>query len=151
MMDKPLIEVDTLVEADPKDVWNVLTQEKSAMFMGADVDTDWREGSPISFTGEFNGKPFKDHGEIREIDEPRTLAFTHFSPSSGKPDAPENYNLVRVTLAPEGDRTRTTLSQTPMGNGPAPNDETRAAFEKNWRAMLDGLKTAAEEATSANA
>ena len=150
-MDTPLIEVDTLIEAEPDSVWDVLTRPKSAMFMGADVDTDWKQGSPISFTGEFNGKPFSDHGEIREIDQPSSLAFTHFSPSSGKPDAPENYNLVRVTLAPEGRATRTSLSQTPMGSDSAPNEETRAAFEKNWRMMLDGLKAAAEESAPADA
>ena len=49
-MDKPLIEADTIVNADTQQVWRALTAGKSAMFMGADVDTDWQEGSPISFT-----------------------------------------------------------------------------------------------------
>lgn len=144
-MDKPLVEVTTMISADPDTVWAALTQAKSPMFMGADVDTDWKAGSPISFSGEFNGKPFKDHGEIREIDRPKTLAFTHFSPSSGKPDSPENYNLVRVELTPDGPSTRATLSQSPMGDGPPPDEATKAQFEKNWRAMLDGLKSAAEQ------
>ena len=39
-MSEPLITVDTMVDADPAAVWDTLTQKKSAMFMGAGVDTD---------------------------------------------------------------------------------------------------------------
>jgi uncharacterized protein YndB with AHSA1/START domain len=150
-MRRPLVEVDTLIDADPATVWHVMTRESSAMFMGARVRSDWKAGSPITFKGELTGKTFEDHGEIRAIEQERQLAFTHFSPRSGKPDRPENYNFVRFVLEPEGDRTRVTLTQTPEGDGPAPNDETRAEFEKNWRLMLDGLKKAAEERVSERA
>jgi uncharacterized protein YndB with AHSA1/START domain len=144
-MDKPLIEVEADIHAGAKTVWDVLTAKKSAMFMGAEVDTDWREGSPISFTGEFNGKPFKDHGEIRSVERERRLAFTHYSPTSGKPDVPESYNLVDVRLDPQGDdRTNVRLTQTPQG-GERPDDETVRKFEDNWRAMLGSLQTAAEQ------
>jgi len=144
-MDKPLVEVEAEVRADVDSVWDVLTRDTSAMFMGAEVDTDWREGSPISFSGEFNGKPYKDHGEIRTVEKNRRLAFTHYSPTSGKPDVPESYNLVDVELEPEGDdRTRVRLSQTPMG-GDRPDEQTVEKFKQNWKMMLDGLKKAAEQ------
>lgn len=143
-MQKPLIEVDTTVNAQAKQVWRTLTASKSAMFMGAAVDTDWREGSPISFTGEFKGKPYRDHGEIRTLDEGRELAFTHFSPLSGKADSEENYHLVDVRLSPDGDKTRVSVSQTPLGED-QPDEKTVAEYRKNWAAMLDGLKQAAEE------
>ena len=143
-MTNPLIEVDTMIEADAAAVWETLTQKKSAMFMGANVETDWREGSPIRFSGEFNGKPFRDHGEIRAAEPQRHLAFTHFSGISGKPDVPENYNLVDIRLEPQGERTKATLSQTPQGDE-RPDEETAAQFRKNWAAMLGALKKAAEE------
>ena len=143
-MDKPLIEADTIVNADTQQVWRALTASKSAMFMGADVDTDWQEGSPISFTGEFNGKPYRDHGEIRKVETGRELAFTHFSPLSGKADAEENYNLVDVRLSPDGDNTRVSVSQTPLGRD-KPDEQTIAEYRRNWDVMLDGLKQAAEE------
>lgn len=147
-MDKPLVEVETLVEADASAVWDALTARKSAMFMGADVETDWGVGSPIGFTGEFEGKAFKDHGEIREFEERRRLAFTHYSPTSGKPDVPDSYNLVDVRLEPLGERTRVKLSQTPMG-GERPDEKMVDAFRRNWEVMLGGLKTAAEERSPA--
>jgi uncharacterized protein YndB with AHSA1/START domain len=143
-MDKPLVEVETVIDANPAAVWDALTARKSAMFMGADVETDWGPGSPIAFTGEFEGMAFKDHGEVREFEEQRRLAFTHYSPSSGKPDVPDSYNLVDVRLEPEGERTRVRLSQTPLGQE-RPDDKTVDAFRRNWEVMLDGLKTAAEE------
>jgi uncharacterized protein YndB with AHSA1/START domain len=143
-MDKPLIETATTVNADAEQVWEALTASKSAMFMGADVDTDWKVGSPISFTGEFKGKPYRDHGQIRTADEGRELAFTHFSPLSGKPDAEENYNLVDIRLSPDGERTKVSVSQTPLGQD-QPDDQTIDEHRRNWDAMLEGLKQAAEE------
>jgi len=143
-MQKPLIEVVTTVNADAQQVWEALTASKSAMFMGAEVDTDWKQGSPISFTGEFKGKAYRDHGEIRSVDEGRELAFTHFSPLSGKADAEENYNLVDIRLSPDGDRTKVSVSQTPLG-GERPDGQTVDEYRRNWDVMLDGLRRAAEE------
>ncbi len=147
-MDKPLVEVETVVDANVSAVWDALTARKSAMFMGADVETDWGPGSPISFTGEFQGKAFKDHGEIRDVEDRRRLTFTHYSPTSGKPDVPDSYNLVDVRLEPHGERTRVKLSQTPLGPD-RPDEQTIKAFRRNWEVMLDGLKTAAEERSPA--
>lgn len=39
-MDKPLVEVETVVEANVSAVWDALTARKSAMFMGTDAETD---------------------------------------------------------------------------------------------------------------
>ncbi len=143
MINTPLLTVETMVQADAGIVWRVLTAPRSALFMGAQVDTDWQPGSPISFTGEFKGHAFRDHGKIRDVVEQERLAFTHFSPSSGKPDEPEHYNYIDIWLEPDGDRTRVQLSQTPLGE--QPDDETAAEHRRNWEVMLDGLKKAAEE------
>ena len=144
-MTDPLITVDTLVDADPAAVWDTLTRKKSAMFMGADVVTDWRQGSPIRWSGEFHGKAFEDSGEIRTAEPLRRLAFTHFS--GGQTD---NGNLVDVRIEPRGDRSEVTLSQTPIGA--PPTDQAKVAeFRKNWQTMLDALKNAAEQRSTAAA
>jgi uncharacterized protein YndB with AHSA1/START domain len=143
-MTEPLITVEKFIDAEPAAVWDALTQKKSAMFMGADVDTDWRPGSPITFSGEFKGKPFRDRGEIRLCDPKRHLAFTHFSESSGKPDLLENYNFIDIRLERYGEGTNVTLSQTPQGEHSF-DEQMKAEFRKNWDMMLDGLKKAAEE------
>ena len=137
-MNEPLITVETTANADASAVWDALTQTKSAMFLGADVDTDWRVGSPIKLSGEFHGKAFHDHGEIRASEPMRRLAFTHFSGGQE-----ENGNLVDIRLEPQGGTTRIALSQTPL-NAERPDEAKIGEFRKNWEMMLDALKQEAE-------
>jgi uncharacterized protein YndB with AHSA1/START domain len=144
-MTEPLITVDTTINDDASSVWDALTQKKSAMFLGADVDTDWREGSPMKLSGEFQGRKFEDHGEIRASEPRRHLAFAHFSG-----DQNENGNLVDIRLEPAGEGTKVTLSQSPMG-GQRPDESKIAEFRKNWEMMLGGLKKAAEQKATAQA
>ena len=138
-MTEPLVTVETLINAEPAQVWMTLTESPSPLFMGADVISDWQKGSPLHISGEFQGKEFHDHGEIRESEPARHVAFTHFSGSqTGKG------NLVDIELQPQGVRTKLILSQTPDG-GERPDEAKVAEFRKNWEAMLGGLKKAAEE------
>ena len=143
-MQKPLVEVDTTIAADPKTIWAAMTRKKTAMFAGTDVDTDWKVGHPISFFGKWKGKSFHDHGEIQSVKEGRELSFTHWSEMSGTPDKPENYHVVRYVLEPHGKTTKVILSQTNMGKGDV-DAKTRREYEDNWRMMLDGLKDAVEK------
>jgi uncharacterized protein YndB with AHSA1/START domain len=145
---KSLICVSEIVDASPSKVWRTATERTGLMFMGADVRTDWKEGHPISFKGEWKGKPFEDKGEVETFEPERKLAFTHFSPMSGKPDRPENYNLVSIELEPKGDQTDVTLTQAIHEDAEKPPRETIAEFEKNWRMMLGKLKQESEKAAS---
>ena len=112
-------------------------------FFGADVETDWKVGSPVRIKGEMKGKAYEDKGEVRSFDPERRLAFSHFSPSTGQSDTPENYHLVTYELEPEGERTRVTLTQSNLTGGVKDSDlENRAEYEKNWAMVLDGLEKA---------
>ncbi len=55
-MKQPKIEVSTVIHADPAMIWKTITQRKSVMFMGADVESDWRVGHPILFRGGMDGQ-----------------------------------------------------------------------------------------------
>src|SRR5262252_2235114 len=79
--------------------------------MGAQVETDWRVSSPITWTGEYNGKAYEDKGEILEYVPGRRLAMTHFSPMSGAADEPANYHRVVYELDDLLNRTHVTLTQ----------------------------------------
>lgn len=92
----PLVTVSETIDASPSRVWDTATHKTGVMFMGADVKTDWHEGHSITFKGEWKGKTFEDKGNVETFEEPKRLAFTHFSPASGKADLPENYNLVSI-------------------------------------------------------
>lgn len=143
-MQKPVVEVDTTIAADPETVWKAMTGKQSAMFPGTEVDTDWEVGHSILFKGEWKGKPFKDKGEIQTFREEEELSFTHWSELSGEADKPENYHVVRYRLEPVGEKTKVTLSQFNEGPKAELDAKTKAEFEKNWKVMLDGLKKSAE-------
>ena len=137
-MNKNLVATATISIAGHKTkVWNALVAPeaiKQYMF-GADVESDWKPGSKITWSGEFQGKKYEDKGEILQFDPTQILSYSHFSPLSGKPDVPENYHTVTIQLSEEGQTTKILLSQ---DNNP--DEKSQAESEKNWNAMLEGLK-----------
>ena len=130
------------VDAPPDRVWEALTDPRLiAQYMfGSRVESDWTVGSPITYSGEYEGKPYQDRGEILEIRTGQLLRTTHFSPLSGVPDVPENYHTIEYSLTPKGSTTVLTLSQD--NNSSEAESQHSAA---NWQQMLDALKRVAEE------
>ena len=129
------------INAPVETVWDAFTNpEKIKQYMfGTDVVSDWNEGSPIVWKGIWNGKAYEDKGRVLEFRPMATLSYSHFSPLSGLQDAPENYHTVKVELSSKGGGTSVMLSQ---DNNPT--DELRAHSQKNWEAMLAGLKSLLE-------
>jgi uncharacterized protein YndB with AHSA1/START domain len=137
-----------VIQAPRADVWRALTDpdEIKKYFLGnADVRTDWKVGSPITFRGEWNGQSFEDKGEIVRFEPQHELAYSHFSPMMGKPDEPENYHLVDITLDGTDGTTMVTLEQSNLTGGVTDEDRaSREQFEQNWQQMLDKLRATAE-------
>ncbi|PWU44127.1 ATPase [Micromonospora globispora] len=129
------------IEAEPAAVWRVLTDPEllSQAFFGAKVETDWRVGSPITFTGEWNGKSFQDKGEIVTVEPDRTLGFTHYSPLSGQPDVPGNYHTVTFELHPRDGGTELSIHQTNAGS-----EEEREHSAANWARVVESVRQLAE-------
>ena len=125
------------IDAPKARVWNALVDPEAIerYMFGTNVVTDWREGSPIVWKGEWKGKTYEDKGKILEIDQERVLQYSHYSPLSGQPDVPENYHTVTVNLSGDGGQTTVTLTQ---DNNES--EEARQHSEKNWESMLASLK-----------
>jgi uncharacterized protein YndB with AHSA1/START domain len=135
------------IDAPPSEVWRSLTDPArlKRYYLGAEVQTDWQVGSPITFKGEWEGKPYEDKGEILVFEPERKLAYSHFSPMGGKPDVRENYHVVEVTLDEREGATRVTLRQSSLEGGATDEDRAnRDGYEKNWKRMLEGLKKTTE-------
>jgi len=128
---------ETEISASPQQVWDAMTDPEaiSRFMFGSKVETDWEEGSPITWSGEYDGRPFQDKGEILEVVENQRLRMTHFSPLSGEDDVPENHHTLDYRLEDQGASTRLTLDQD--GNDSA---EQAEQFAGNWQMMLDQLK-----------
>ncbi len=52
-MTQATAQVSQVIDAEPSTIWKALTDPKKlkSFFMGADVESDWRVGSPIRFRG----------------------------------------------------------------------------------------------------
>lgn len=130
------------VGAPASEVWDALTSpEKIKRYMfGTIVETDWKPGSKILWEGEWNGKSFRDEGTVLEAESGRHLRYSHFSPGVQHEDTSDNYHIVDIVLAGEGDGTVIELTQ---DNNRSP--EAQKHSEENWSQMLDGLKEVVED------
>ena len=125
------------INASTEKVWDALVDPqaiKQYMF-GTNVLSDWKEGSPIVWKGEWQGKAYEDKGKILQLKPGRTIQYSHFSPLSGVPDKPENYHTVTIKLSGNGNQTDITLTQDNNAT-----EEERTESEKNWGMMLAELK-----------
>jgi uncharacterized protein YndB with AHSA1/START domain len=128
---------NTTINAARWAVWDALISPeaiKEYMF-GTNVKSDWEVDSPITWKGEWEGRPYEDKGVILQAKPERMLQYTHFSPLSGLDDVPENYHTITIELLDAGSQTRVLLTQDKNFT-----EEERAHSQKNWEMMLQGLK-----------
>lgn len=127
----------TIINAPIAKVWDALVNPdiiRQYMF-GTDVVSDWKSGTPIIWKGEWKGKKYEDRGTILRLEPEHVISYSHFSPLSGLPDAPENYHTVTVELSRTGNGTVVSLSQ-----DKSPTEDARKHSEENWGMMLASLK-----------
>jgi uncharacterized protein YndB with AHSA1/START domain len=131
------------VDAPKAKVWEALTDPaKVKQYMhGTNLATDWKVGSPITWTGEWKGKSYVDKGTVLEVEPETLLRYTHWSPMGGRADEPDEYHGVTFELAEEEGKTILTLTQ---DNNPTQAEADKMA-QDNWAPMLEGLKETAEK------
>jgi uncharacterized protein YndB with AHSA1/START domain len=142
-MEKTLTATATVsIHAAPDKVWKSMTTPAlvKKYLMGADVITDWKEGSPISYQGSYNGKSYRDKGTILKVEPGKLLKSTYWSSMGGKEDKPENYNTVTYTLSPDGANTKVMLEQDNVLS-----KKEKEHVTKNWEAVLGKLKEVTEQ------
>jgi uncharacterized protein YndB with AHSA1/START domain len=136
-----IAQATTTIDAPVAKVWDALTNPeviKQYMF-GTHVVSEWKEGSPIVWQGEWQGRKYEDKGVILKLVPERMLRYSHFSPLTGQPDTPENYHTVTVELSGRGEQTHVALTQDHNAS-----EEERDHSAENWAMMLEGLKTLLE-------
>src|SRR5262245_38962002 len=127
----------TTIDAPIDEVWRAITTPAviKQWFFGVDTESDWTVGSPLVHTGEYQGKPYVDKGEILRIDPPRLLEHSHWSDVSGKPDAPEQYQIVTWSLVERSNGTELTVTERNL-----PSPEAAKTSEQAWQAALGALR-----------
>ena len=125
------------IKAPALKVWDALTKPEliKQYLFGTQVTTDWQVGSPITYEGVWEGKPYKDKGTILQVEQGRLLVSTFWSALAGLPDVPENYQTISYELSAEGSGTKLTLTQ---DNNNTQEDANHS--EQNWKMVLEGMK-----------
>jgi uncharacterized protein YndB with AHSA1/START domain len=123
-------------------VWDALTNPQliKQYLFGTVAKSDWKVGSPITYTGVWEGKHYVDKGTILEVVPRKVLKSTYWSSMGGKPDLPENYNTVTYELTEAGGET--VLSVTQDNN---PSKESADHSRDNWGKVLSALKALLEK------
>ena len=131
------------IDAPRAKVWDALTNPlKVKQYMhGTNMSTDWKVGSPITWTGEWQGQSYEDKGTVLAVEPERLLKTTHWSPMGGSQAKPENYHTVTYELAEQGGKTILALTH----DNNATQEEADKMAENNWGPMLQGLKETAEK------
>ena len=130
------------IKAPVARIWEALTQPELVRqyLYGAEIVSDWKKGSPVTYRGVWQGKPYEDKGIILEIEPGKLLKVTHFSPLSGLPDVPENYHVVTYAITQDGAETNLTITQE-NNRDQAEADES----EGTWKMILNNIKTLLEQ------
>ncbi|HJP81694.1 MAG TPA: SRPBCC domain-containing protein [Candidatus Saccharimonadales bacterium] len=137
------ISTSLIIHATPAAIWQAFVNPEifKQWMYGATVISDWKEGSSITYRGEWEGKTFEDKGVIQKIEPEHLLMTSYYSPLSEQPDTPENYQMVTYLIDQLDDGECTvTISQS--------NNKTKEAGEaaiKNWNASLQTIKKLLEK------
>lgn len=130
-------EVSATIAADRKTVWEALTKPELVKdyFFGTALSTTWEPGSPITFSGEWQGKKYEDKGTVLAYTENEMLQYTYWSSMSGIEDKPENYVPVTYRIGGENGNVTVTIIQENIAN----NQMQEHSIE-NWKKVLRALK-----------
>ena len=137
-----IAKAETTINTSADKVWSALTDPemiRKYMF-GTNVNSEWKEGSKITWKGEWEGKQYEDKGKILIMEPKKKLQYSHFSPLPGVADVPENYHIVTIDLKEEDGKTSVNLTQDNNAD-----EKTKEHSEKNWTMMLASLKKLLEE------
>lgn len=137
MSEKLAAKVEVTINVPTSVVWKALTDPEliKQYFFGTHTESDWKVGSPITFSGEWEGKPYVDKGTILAIEEGSYLKYNYWSSMSGTEDLPENYADITYELRSQGNGTLLTITQEGIAT-----QESKEHSEQNWAYVLDSMK-----------
>jgi uncharacterized protein YndB with AHSA1/START domain len=143
-MDKTLKLAEAInINATAAEVWNALTNKEliKEYFCGTETNTDWKEGSPISFTGTWEGKTYEDKGTVLKVEKEKLLQHDYWSSFWGNDVGA--YERSVITYEISGNRnTETTLTVKQEGFKDASSPDHSIS---NWQGILKNIKKLLEK------
>ena len=130
-------EISITIAAERKAVWQALVNPAlvKEYFFGTTLSASWEPGSPIIFSGEWQGKQYMDKGIVLAYTENEMLQYTYWSSMSGLEDNHENYMAITYRIGGEDGAVTVTVIQENI-----PDVKTREHSIANWREVLKAMK-----------
>ncbi len=126
----------TEISASPDQVWKALTDASMVKqyFFGTELKTTWEVGTPIIFSGEYEGQAYVDKGTVLEYKENEFLSYNYLSSWTDLPDSEENYLIISYKVEPIATGTKLTITQTNY------DAEKAQHSESSWGSIMDEMK-----------
>ena len=136
-----IIEKETPINANASKVWSILTDPANIeKWLGTKTNSDWKPGSEITFSFDWEGKTYTDRGKIIQFVNEKIFSYTYWSVFSGLPDKPENYSRIKFELFPADEVTLLKLTHDNFAI-----ETMYKHSNKNWEETLNEIKKLSEE------
>jgi len=142
-LNKELISKSSInLNASSTKTWEALVEPEIAKeyFFGAEIVTDWKVGSPITFKGEFKGNKYEEKGILLKVEPNTQLQYSHWSHFDGLPDRPENHRTWTFYLTEEEGITQLAVCE---NNIPTAKQKKRS--DEFWGEVLLKIKRLVEK------
>lgn len=132
------IDLDTSIDK----VWFALTDKEmiKQYFSGTETNTDWKEGSPISFSGTWEGTAYEDKGFILKIEKEKILKHSYWSSFWGTEYDADDLSIITYELSKNGQHSTLTVTQEGFKDM-----NSRDHSVNNWKGILTNIKNLLEK------
>jgi uncharacterized protein YndB with AHSA1/START domain len=103
------------------------------------VESDFKVGSPISWKGTWEGKPFEDRGVIKRVLPNSLIQYTHWSTASSTAEDAGSHNLLTFRLSKVKEGVRVVLQHENIATL-----QMKEHSEGMWNQLLATMKKMAE-------
>jgi uncharacterized protein YndB with AHSA1/START domain len=122
-------------------VWTALTDPQivKQWQYGSELITDWKVGSDIRFSAEWEGKVFEQWGKILEFIPNKMLKYSLFAPRPDLEDKPENYFTMTYKVTSNNGHIKLEIVQEDNRKGAVqnePQDEENPIL-KNLKSIIE--------------
>ena len=142
-MSKELISKSSIeINASSHGIWEALVEPEIAKeyFFRAEMVTDWKVGSPITFKGEFNGNKYEEKGVVLNVEPNTQLQYSHWSNFDGPSDEPENYRTWTFDITEKAPTTKLSITEDNI-----PTKKQRSRSDDFWNEVLLKIKRLVEK------
>ncbi|PKP35916.1 MAG: ATPase [Bacteroidetes bacterium HGW-Bacteroidetes-17] len=109
-------------------------------FWGTETNTDWKEGSSISFSGTWEGSTYEDKGVILKIEKEKIFRYSYWSSYWGSEYNTNDFSIITYKLLEKRQQTTLVVTQEAFKDL-----QSRDNSIDNWKGILNNIKNLLEK------